>query len=276
MDFTYFLGTSVGALNAAMLGQARNRAELADDLARLKKVWLDIKGNQSIFRPNPWKYLRLFFRDAMYEPVGLQRLIKENIDLDRLFDAASVVKVTAVALETGELLVADSRQKQYKDDFLAYILASASMPLFFPPVLIQGKHWYDGGLRDITPLGSAFAEFPDEIVVILTHPIHPDLSPIIRPAKAGGALDAIWRVIEILTNEISANDLQLANLINCNYPMIPGKRRIPMRIIHPDCPLVGEPMQFSPKLIREQMKMGYQAARRPWVMSGKRKNRLDS
>lgn len=269
LDFQIFLGTSVGALNASLLGQARNRAELMMEVHKLKQLWLNIKGNSSIYSCNPWGIFRLLFKVAMHEPVGLKKLIKQYVDINRLFDPATVVKVATVALETGELLIADTRDRSFRKDYLSYILASASVPLFFPPVPIQGKHWYDGGLRDITPLGSAFEERPDEIVVILTYPINPDLSPVIRHDRPGGALKAIWRVIEILTNEVGANDLQVAELINRNYLAIPGKRHVPIRIIHPELPLIGDTMVFDPKSIREQMRQGFAAARKYWTQRGK-------
>ncbi|HEX2952796.1 MAG TPA: patatin-like phospholipase family protein [Bacillota bacterium] len=268
MDFTYFMGTSAGALNASMLGQAGDHQELMDEVKKLKGIWLDIKGNRSIFSPNPWSYFRLIFKDALHEPRGLKKLIHENIDLNRVFDPASVVKITTVALETGELLVADSRQAQFKRDFFSYILASASVPLFFPPVYIQGKHWYDGGLRDLTPLSSAFAEEPEEIVVILTYPVNQDLSPKIRRAKAGGALNLLWRVVEILTNEVGANDLQVAELINQHHLVFPKKHCIPIRIIHPSSPLPGDPMEFYPQRIREQMRLGFYSATNPRIIRG--------
>ncbi|HBT16594.1 MAG TPA: hypothetical protein DEB05_06530 [Firmicutes bacterium] len=49
LDFQIFIGTSVGALNAAFLGQACNREELVDLAQELKALWLGLKGNNSIY-----------------------------------------------------------------------------------------------------------------------------------------------------------------------------------------------------------------------------------
>lgn len=274
-DFKVFLGTSVGALNAALLGQARNYQELAAYTHKLKELWQDIKGDQSIYTKSILSVLELLLRGSLYRPTGLIRLLKQYVNLDNLCNPASVVKVTAVALETGELLYADSRNPVLKNDYLKYVLASASMPIFFPPVQIAKKHWYDGGLRDITPLGAVFEENPDEIVVIITFPIGPDLNPIVPKAEYKGAIKALLRLMNISGNEIAANDLQLANAINLRNWIIPGKKLVPIRIIAPPMPLSGKGvLDFIPGEIRNNMKLGYIAARNPMILKPGIRSRL--
>src|SRR5690554_207016 len=267
MNFQIFLGTSVGALNVAMLGQARNRRELLDLAQKLKKLWLEITGNQCVYDGGLLTLFRLFCNGALFHPTGLWRILVEHIDLNRLFHPYSVVKVTTVALETGELLYATSRQKKFFDDFYKYILASASIPLFFPPVPINGKHWYDGGLRDITPLGAVFEENPDEIIVIVTHPVGTDLKPILPVVKTSVGFAALLRCLTILTSEIAANDLQLADAMNKHHLRYPGRRRVPIRLISPTHHLPGDSaLDFTPASIRENIKLGQEAARNPRIL----------
>lgn len=264
LDFQLFTGTSVGALNAAYLGQARNHKELQELARELKAIWLGILGDRSIYRGGLCGILwRLLFRGALYNPRGLRDLINRKIDPARLFDRRTVVKVTVVSFETGKLLCADSRQPEFHPDFLAYVLASASMPFFFPAVPIAGQHWYDGGLRDLTPLATAIKENPDEIIVITTFPLSPTLETTLPPARPGNALKAVLRTMEILLNEISANDLQLAQAINKAWWRYPGKKPIPIQIIAPTKPLPGNALTFDPAQIRENLQAGYAAAQKP-------------
>lgn len=267
-DFNVLLGTSVGALNTAFLGQAWNYQELLQATSDLRKLWLEIKGDTSIYQKYFLGYLRLLFRDALYEPKGLKALLNARIDPERICrNPQRIVKVAAVAMETGELLYADNRDPRYRPEFLNYVLASASMPLFFPGVPINGKHWYDGGLRDITPLGAVFQELPDEIVIIVTFPMGPDFSPRLPQFKPKGALAVLLRTIDILTGEIEANDLQLAQMINNQVECFPECHRIPLRIIAPAAPLeCKSPLDFDPQKIRRNMERGYEAARNPQVM----------
>lgn len=264
LDFQLFTGTSVGALNAAFLGQARNFKELQELVKELTAIWLGIKGNRCIYRSGLFGNLwRIFRHGALYNPSGLQDLISRKIDPERLFHPRTVVKVTVVSFETGNLLCADSRKPAFHQDYLSYVLASASMPFFFPAVPIAGQHWYDGGLRDLTPLATAIKENPDEIVVITTFPLSPNLEATLPPARPGNALQAILRTVEILLSEIAVNDLQLAQAINKAWWRYPGKRPIPIQIIAPTKPLSGHALSFDPVQIRENLKAGYEAAEEP-------------
>lgn len=267
LDFRIFTGTSVGALNAAFLGQAGNRQELLSIAKELKELWLGLKGNHSIYKTSRLGVFKLIFSNSLYKPIGLQNLIRSKINLQRLFDPATIIKISAVALETGELFYADSRNKELQEDFLLYVLASASMPLFFPAVPIAGKHWYDGGLRDITPLEAAFKEHPDEIVVIITNPLGSRFEAVLPQVKPGGAIRAILRTIEILLSEIATNDLQLVQAINKYWWKYTAKKPVPIRIIAPQSPLAGEhALDFNPNSIRENMHRGWEAAKNPRLL----------
>ena len=262
LDFHVLTGTSVGALNGAYLGQARSHHELRELGQELKETWLKIKGNSDIYQGgilgNIW---RLLFHSALYNPIGLKRLIYDNIEPARLFHPRIAVKVTVVSYETGKLLCADSRRPEFQPDFLSYVLASASMPFFFPPVQIAGQHWYDGGLRDLTPLATAIKENPTEIVVITTFPVDPSLKATLPTAEPGSALKAVLRTVEILLSEISVNDLQLAQAINKAWWRYPGKKPIPIRIIAPSKPLSGDTLDFGAKQIHTNLAAGYEAAK---------------
>jgi NTE family protein len=271
LDFNIYLGTSVGALNAGVLAQSYNYRELCQQANLLKELWLNIKGYRSIYRKNLLGVFSLLYRNSLYNPEGLKHLIKEYIDPERLFkNRTRFLKVATVAVESGELLYADNRTPEYRKDILSYILASASIPLFFPAVKINGKNWYDGGLRDMTPLGAVFREQPDEIVVVLTFPIDQKLAPVLSPAKPQGALGSILRALEIMSNEISANDLQLANAINQNHRNLFGRRCVPLRIIAPETPLTGSNvLEFKPDCIKKNMELGFLAAQKPITLCNK-------
>lgn len=268
LDFTFFCGSSAGALNSGLLGQARTYRELREQSRRLTGLWLEIKNNRSIYQKSCLGVFNLLLKDALYNPVGLRNLIATYVDPNRLIaNPAKFIKVATVAVETGELFLADSRNSLLGGDLNRYILASASLPLFFPPVFINNKHWFDGGLRDITPLGAAFAETPREIMIILTYPVDDRLAPLIKETGYRGAIPALARAVEIMANEISANDLQLALLINRYYRIFPGKRRIPIYLITPPTALSGDPLDFDPPKIREYIEMGRAAAAHPRLVT---------
>ena len=266
LDFDIFLGSSAGALNAAVLGSARNYRELIKQSRELRELWLNIRGNRSIYQK--FGIINFILYDALYNPIGLRRLLSEHVDPAQLCSNPSkFIKIGTVAIETGELFFADSRRPELEPYFRDYILASASIPVYFPPVKIDGKHWYDGGLRDITPLEAAFDERPNGIFVILTFPVNQYLEPILPEVRYRGPFHALLRAFNILTSEISANDLQYARMINEHTRHFPGTRRIPIRIIAPTTALAGDLLEFDPEIIRQNIKKGFEAARNLLIQS---------
>jgi NTE family protein len=261
IDFQMFLGSSVGGINAAILSQAVNYRELTAAAHQLKQLWETIKGNHSIYQSYPMGIFDLFSKNALYNPIGLCRLIHNYIDPERLCrNPFKFLIIPAVAIETGELFYADSRNPDLEDIFLDFILASASIPFFFPPVLINEKHWYDGGLRDVAPLAAAIKELPDEIYLVLTFPVTANLEPVLSEAPYGGVLKSLLRVVNIMTNEICSNDLQICQTVQRNHRIYKARRRIPIRIIAPYAHLAGSALDFTPVKIRENIRLGYEAA----------------
>src|SRR4051812_30215694 len=84
LDFQFFFGTSTGALNVSLLGQARNYDDLVFRTRQLKQLWLDIKGYRTIYSKNPLGILSLLWGSTLYQPNGLNRLLKKHIDLNSL------------------------------------------------------------------------------------------------------------------------------------------------------------------------------------------------
>jgi len=262
LDFQIFFGSSVGTLNAAILSQSNNYQELCIETALLKKLWLEIKGNQSIYRHNSLLLLGFFIHQAFYFPDGLKKIIQKYIDPKRLTNSKKTLKFPTVALETGELFYVDNHTC-LQATLLQYILASTSIPWIFPPVFINNKHWYDGGLRDITPLGGVFDEKPDEIFIILTNPINEKLQPTLQVYKYAGLIQNFIQLIEIISNEIINTDLQLALIINQLKQFFPDSRSVPIYLITPKKNLTGNILDFKPEKIKEYFELGYQAAASP-------------
>jgi NTE family protein len=268
LDFEVFLGTSVGALNASFLGQASNSAELKKYAGDLRDFWMSITGYQTIFKRSILGDLALLFRDYLYEPVGLKQIIQQKIDFQKLCNnPAKSVKIAVVELETGEIVLADSQNDEYKKDFANYIMASSSMPLYFPGVVINSKRCYDGGLRDIAPCGKIFDEQPSEITVVTTYPVKKDFSPRLKVENPLGSLKVLLRTIDIFVNEIGANDLKVVNFLSKQLEHFPGQGEITVRFITPADPLPGnDALDFEPKRIKELYNRGYEAAQKPRIV----------
>ena len=90
-----------------------------------------------------------------------------------------------------------------------WVYASCAMPFVFPPLTsksAQGieEQWVDGGVRDVTPLDVAFLERPRAILVVRASAAPKPA----RPKKYKSLVDIGLRAVDILSNEVSENDLE--------------------------------------------------------------------
>ena len=154
-SFDSMYGTSVGALNTSGLSM------LGYD--ELRRIWDNIKKMSDIFASN-WYKLWVLFGDGLYNYKPLEKLLHKHLD----GKSASVpVTVTKVHIPSGKLVYAKSDEP----DFVESVLASTLVPLAADPY--KGL-WYDGGVREITPLQKAIDDGAEKIVVILCSPYNQD------------------------------------------------------------------------------------------------------
>ncbi|MFP4235853.1 MAG: patatin-like phospholipase family protein [Nitriliruptoraceae bacterium] len=139
------LGTSVGALNGALLAAGVDGA-----LERLCGLWNDVEANNP-FEASLLEQASTFARTRthLHGNHRLQRLLLEALPVRR-FDqlevpfqcvAASIERASARWFDTGDLVPA--------------LLASTAVPGLLPPVAVDGEHHLDGGLVDSIPVGRA-------------------------------------------------------------------------------------------------------------------------
>jgi NTE family protein len=277
--FDFFSGVSVGALNASVLAQ---HAKLADGVRRLETLWDAIRDDSDIYtKPFPGgavgtglgALLALasgsgWARDSIHGSAPLKERIREHIRWENLAASGKTWAVGVTSLTDGfyylvandrklvdssrkegatlNLTLDPGREGSIPDKTVEFILASASMPVLFPPVDIYGHRFVDGGLRDITPFSSAFKaaksrEVPASEVVIVVI----STSPAVLGGRSGNALDSgqeiAGRTIDIMAHEILQNDLKCAGQRNSQ----PGYLRSDVTSLRPDRePEVGS-LDFS-------------------------------
>ena len=290
LDFQVIAGVSTGSLNAVMLAQGRGPEGLRAQVAALKDAWFGIRSAADVYRKRfLGSVLAFILKDSIYSPEPLRRLIERHVDSERLRTSGRELRIGATTLETGAYTTVDQRHAQVRE----WALASASMPLFFPPVRIGAEAVVDGGLRNVTPLADAFRALktlpppadgqPDEVYVALASPLA--LEPVRSRWKTGRA--AAERAVEILVNEVFREDLSHALAVNravrCYdamqsevagggavgqrtleaMPFRPPKYRVTR--IHTIVPEreYSATLEFDPRKIREAFEAGRAAARSP-------------
>jgi NTE family protein len=216
LDFQVIVGVSTGSLNAVVMAQGPGPEGLKSSIAELRSLWSGIRSDRDVFSSRfLGKLLALFAKDSVYSTRPLQEMIARHVSPERLRASGRQLRIGAVELETGLYRTIDQSDPRIRE----WALASASIPVLFPPVTIGDQTAVDGGVRNVTPLEDAFAALkslgngegePDEMYVVLASPL--ELAIDRSPKKSGLAIGR--RAGEILLNEVFREDLTYAMAIN--------------------------------------------------------------
>jgi NTE family protein len=168
----HFVGTSMGGLVGAALASGMTTAQV---LAALRHG--DARGAASL---SPGVLLGLFAR-GLFRPGPFRSLIRRLVPARRFADLAVPLTVTAVDLESGDLVLfgAGGRDDVPLEDAL---YATCALPLYFPPARIDGRRYVDGGLRAVLPLDEAAGFAADVILAVDVGPGWRETPPD-RPAR---------------------------------------------------------------------------------------------
>ncbi|MBV8304184.1 MAG: patatin-like phospholipase family protein [Acidimicrobiia bacterium] len=151
------IGCSVGALNAAGVAADPTPA----GVRRLRETWLNLDADQ-LWPAGRVSGLWMLGRkgQAIQPNDGLRQLIERTLPYKRLEDAVIPVHVNATSLETG-------RGHWFTTgSAVEAILASAALPAVFPPVVVDGEAYIDGGVVDNVPISRALALGASRIFVL--------------------------------------------------------------------------------------------------------------
>jgi NTE family protein len=87
---------------------------------------------------------------SYYDTAVLKGTLERLVDFDRINNADEIrLSVGAVNVRTGQFAYFDSATTTIRPE---HIMASGALPPGFPPVEIDGEHYWDGGLFSNTPL----------------------------------------------------------------------------------------------------------------------------
>lgn len=197
-EFDVVAGVSIGAANAAIVASrgkdaptylarfwdalADPMAEVAtatsEELRRHLSAWKSVyMGNPAMFLPRwvaePWNLYSFMDWTSLYDPTPYAKLLDRAIDFPALKESRSRLIVTAVDVQSGELVGFDSATQPIKRE---HILASGALPPAFPSVKIGERHFWDGGIVSNTPARKVLHALPPEdlrrLVLIELFPRH--------------------------------------------------------------------------------------------------------
>ena len=151
-----WIGTSLGAVLAAALAGGEAPDEILGRFLSVRR--------RDVLVPQSLAALRGLWLPGLLKPEPLHRTVRELMSAQSFADLATPCTVTAVNVDTGAETAfgADGLDVPLHDA----LAASIALPPYFPPHIIRGQRYYDGGLRAVVPLGVA-AQVPCDLVVAI-------------------------------------------------------------------------------------------------------------
>jgi len=183
----WLCGVSIGAINAALI--AGNPPERR--VPRLREFWdrvssaaplqpsaaLDplrslfnriaagsatLFGIPGFFKPVGW--LQAMNALSFYDTAPLRDTLLELVDFDLINRKGVRLSVGAVNVANGNSVYFDNHKIALR---VEHIMASGALPPGFPPVAIDGQHYWDGGIVSNSPLWYVMDEAPALDALIL-------------------------------------------------------------------------------------------------------------
>jgi NTE family protein len=179
VDIDWVIGTSIGAINSAII--AGNPPE--KQFEQLQGFWQSlvphyaptfwpgmtpwmnlsrsvetidtlVNGVEGFFKPRPsamWDMnAKVPIEHAgFYDTSPLKATLEKYVDFDYLNSGAMRISVCAVDIDDGQSVVFDSAHEEICPE---HIMASGALPPGFPPIVIDKRAYWDGGVYSNSPL----------------------------------------------------------------------------------------------------------------------------
>ena len=153
----HIVATSMGAVVAAALASGLTFDEVRRRSLRLRR--------KDVAPFDPLALVKGMFAKALIPASALRRTIERLVPAKHFEHLKIPLTVTATDLDSGELVLFKGGM-----DLHDALYASCALPLYFPPLELNGRRFADGGLRAVLPLDAARAIPADLVVAVNVGP----------------------------------------------------------------------------------------------------------
>ena len=212
------VGSSVGSLNGAYY--AGNPT--LEGVERLETIWRGLR-RRDVF-PVGWAAVLGFLvrRNFLVEPDGLRALIETHLTYRNLEDAKIPIHIVATDIRTGGTVVLS------KGPAVQAIIASAAIPVVFPPVRFEDVYLVDGAVSSNTAVKVAVDQGARRLIVLPT-----GYACALSKPPAGAVASALHALTLLIARQL-LSELKELDGSDVEYFVLP-----------PLCPLIGSPYDFS-------------------------------
>jgi NTE family protein len=240
VPITLVAGTSAGALNATLVA--------AGQVDLLEQLWRGITREQVFFlRPSIFfagllpGWLTLWHVNragSLFDSSPLRTLIESRLDLERVRRSPIRLLIVTADLERRTKRLFDNQSVTAEA-----LTASVAVPGAFPPVAVEGRLLFDGGLTGRAPVLDALEAGGalDRALVAMSY----------AAGEGGAPPTTIQRAVEEafemgMTYQIQ-RDVELARL---KYP------HVEVQLLTPSSPLLLRPLEFEPAALARALEQG--------------------
>lgn len=212
------VGSSVGSLNGAYYAGDPTRA----GVEKLARIWRGLRRND-VF-PVGWRTMLGFLmrRDYLAAADGLRALVENNLAYARLEDAEIPIHIVATNMLTGATVVLSEGSAAQA------IIASAAIPVVFPPVRFEELYLVDGAVSSNTAVKVAVAQGAKRLIVLPT-----GYACALDKPPANAVASALHAITLLIARQL-LSELEQLDGTDVEYFVLP-----------PLCPLLGSPYDFS-------------------------------
>lgn len=230
---SHFVGTSMGAVIGAMYASGLPYEAAVQRITSLSR--------RDVAQLAPGAVLGPLGR-SIFKAQPLRNTIARLVPAKRFDDLVVPLTITAVDVATSELVLfgAGGRWDVPLHDAL---YASSALSVYYPPAVISGRVYADGGLRAVLPLDAAASLDPDLVVAVHTGPQVVDEQKG-RPGRHG-----------VLAAHDSAMGIMMA--VQAEDAIARWNARVPLVLIRPK---VGARATFKVADALGYVEEGYRAA----------------
>ncbi|HWA17033.1 MAG TPA: patatin-like phospholipase family protein [Gemmatimonadales bacterium] len=151
---SHLVGTSMGAVFAALFACGLPAREALDRVASV--------GEKEIVNADPFAFLKGLWAKSLLRGAPFRAALERMIPARRFSELQIPLTVTATELGTGTLTLFGAGGADIP--LIDALCAGSALPVFLPPVELNGRRYADGGLRAVLPLEPALL-FPSRLVV---------------------------------------------------------------------------------------------------------------
>ena len=167
------LGTSVGALNGAMVAREPSLAVIE----RLTALWLEVSATREVYGDRPLRTVRRAVSTGthLFSSSPLRQRLADELGDTLIEDLPVRFQACAAHIETASEHWFDHGR------LVDAVVASAAVPGLLPPAEVDGEHYLDGGIVNSIPVSRAVQLGATRLFVLQVGRIDRPLKPPRRP-----------------------------------------------------------------------------------------------